>query len=306
MVATVDALHAVRERWHPRSVQLAAAPFAPCCQCEANRDMQFAQQSVRRCSNTANEEFIFVEMFLPFLRRHHSAGQNQPRTFIELGGNNGLSGSNTLYLEHCLGWRGIMLEGHTAQHAKLAANRPAVLTIGSAVCAAGQSVVKYGTPSAGRRQPSDRPTVTSQMLSDVAAAAQPHVSVPCAPLQSYLTPLGVSYTDLLSLDVEGSELVVLESLDWSKFSAATLIVEELRVEGVGLGWPKVRELLARRGYEHALSTCFRNFPTICDNYYVLPDRYDMEGLKARLGWQRWGNFTGWEVLGERHQQKCLK
>ena len=49
--------------------------------------------------------------------------------------------------------------------------------------------------------------------------------MPCAPLGDWLGLLRVGHVDLFSLDVEGAELLVLETLDWSRFSVGLMIVE---------------------------------------------------------------------------------
>ena len=53
-------------------------------------------------------------------------------TYLEIGANNGFA-SNTRYLEECLGWRGLLIEGHPQNFAVLK-RRPRSLTLASAVC----------------------------------------------------------------------------------------------------------------------------------------------------------------------------
>ena len=71
-----------------------------------------------------------VEQILPYMRLEQMA---KPLTFLELGAFDGIHASNTLYLEHCLGWRGLLIEPHPDAFARLALNRPRSWTIGSAV-----------------------------------------------------------------------------------------------------------------------------------------------------------------------------
>eukprot|EP00406_Dinophysis_acuminata_P027817 CAMPEP_0179341782 /NCGR_PEP_ID=MMETSP0797-20121207/70036_1 /TAXON_ID=47934 /ORGANISM="Dinophysis acuminata, Strain DAEP01" /LENGTH=148 /DNA_ID=CAMNT_0021055911 /DNA_START=19 /DNA_END=462 /DNA_ORIENTATION=- len=42
----------------------------------------------------------------------------------------------------------------------------------------------------------------------------PNFTVPCRPLGSMLAEAGVTYVDFFSLDVEGGELAVLQTMDW--------------------------------------------------------------------------------------------
>jgi len=72
------------------------------------------------------------------------------------------------------------------------------------------------------------------------------VSVPWAPLETLLAKHGIGKVDLLSIDVEGSELAVWRSLDWEKHQLTVVIVEWNT-----LGSPPAKE---------ALLEAFRPFP----------------------------------------------
>jgi FkbM family methyltransferase len=146
-------------------------------------------------------------------------------TFLELGANNGIHATNTRALERCLGWRGVLAEGHPALFAQLRKNRPHSLSLGMAVC-----------PTHTTANFTRRASVTSGILSQIDAhhlrrfripSSGPNatIPVPCAPLGDWLGLLRVGHVDLFSLDVEGAELLVLETLDWSRFSVGLMIVE---------------------------------------------------------------------------------
>ena len=60
-------------------------------------------------------------------------------TFLEIGANNGFA-SNTRHLEFCLGWSGLLVEGHPKNIALLRKSRPNALILASAVCASHGSV----------------------------------------------------------------------------------------------------------------------------------------------------------------------
>ena len=51
------------------------------------------------------------------------------------------------------------------------------------------------------------------------------VTVRCRALQSMLRELGTRHIDYFSLDVEGSEMLMLKSLDWDKLSIAVFTIE---------------------------------------------------------------------------------
>jgi len=52
--------------------------------------------------------------------------------------------------------------------------------------------------------------------------------VPCFPLDTILTALNRSRVDYLSLDIEGLELAVLKTIDWSRVDIRVLSVEFTR------------------------------------------------------------------------------
>lgn len=72
------------------------------------------------------------------------------------------------------------------------------------------------------------------------------IEVPCRPLGSILRSHGIAFVDFFSLDVEGAELLVLQTMDWSI---------PVRVWVIEFAWEnkdtnlKIVELMANNGYE---------------------------------------------------------
>lgn len=65
-------------------------------------------------------------------------------TFLEIGANNG-DASNTRFMESCLGWRGLLIEGHPKNLRWLNKTRPNMLRLESAVCE------RHGTTNFSKR-----------------------------------------------------------------------------------------------------------------------------------------------------------
>ena len=127
--------------------------------------------------------------------------------FLEIGGVDGLIESNSWIFEACLGWTGILVEGHPTFFRQLTRHRPATLNLNMAACASA-GVVNYTA----------RPW-TGAAVSDTASGATPEgrtleqlngatVPVACAPLGATLSTLGVHEIDFMSVDVEGAEVCV--------------------------------------------------------------------------------------------------
>lgn len=152
-------------------------------------------------------------------------------TFLEIGAYNGMDETTTWFFEACLGWRGILIEAHPASFDVLKEARPRTLNMRLAACAEWGFV---SFPAAGgttaRHAASTRrgnAGGVDQTTPRRAASPSPPSSlrVRCGPLGEYLTLLGVSRLDFVSLDVEGSEEVVVASVLRSGISLGVLMVE---------------------------------------------------------------------------------
>lgn len=70
--------------------------------------------------------------------------------------------------------------------------------------------------------------------------------MPCLPLYDVLGPLGIQHINFYVLDVEGGELAVLKSLDFSLLSFDVIVVE---ADGTNVTKDEaVRQLLTGAGY----------------------------------------------------------
>ena len=152
------------------------------------------------CSTSRGEDAALARTFfthwqtgsaLPGVR-----ASGAPATFLEIGGANGMTESCTWVFERCLGWRGILVEGHPKNFAELTSHRPGTLNLQMAVCPQ-EGWVNF--------------TAYSGTWTKIEESGS-RLQVQCGPLGTRLQQLGVLVIDLFVLDVEGSELLVLESL----------------------------------------------------------------------------------------------
>ena len=58
-----------------------------------------------------------------------------------------------------------------------------------------------------------------------AARMKPEIAVHCFPLNSIMAALNVTHVDYLSLDVEGPEVEILRTVDWSRLRVDVITVE---------------------------------------------------------------------------------
>ncbi len=163
--------------------------------------------------------------------------------FIELGAMDGITYSNTKFFEDTLGWTGILIEPVREYYEQLVKNRSKCFNYN---CAVG----KHNTVTFIGR------SATAGMVHTMASGfreawygqgSQEEWAINCRPLSEIIRETGLNAFDFLSLDVEGGELEVLQSIDWSK-TRIRLVLIELD------GWNEekdsaCRRLLKEQGFE---------------------------------------------------------
>ena len=92
-------------------------------------------------------------------------------------------------------------------------------------------------------------------------------NVPCGPIGSYLTAIGITYIDLFSLDVEGGELSVLLTMDWN------IKVHYLLIE-TNSKTPNITTYLKSRGFRvHDFNHCLLQGPDCGPSILFVNDNY---------------------------------
>ena len=231
-------------------------------------------ESVSMCTTSDGLEHHMVNLFLPHVLR--TAATSPPR-FLEIGGFDGLTGTNTLYLDRCLGWQGVMVEAHPRSFSTMRRHRPGVLSIHSAVCSEGEHELRFsaasdlgsqgdfGVNSAGLR--------TNRLNNGT-------IAVPCGKLTDSLGLLGIHHLTYLSLDVQGSELSIVRGIDWSALNISVLQVEEMRVLAAK-NRAVASHLKKAAGMSWELTLCNR-IGRSCDSFYVNPQLVAMDALRRAI------------------------
>jgi len=159
-------------------------------------------------------------------------------TFIEAGGNDGLSQSNTYWFERFRGWRGILIEAVPDQANQCRRNRPRAEVINAALVAseATKSVpIKAARLMAfipGTRTPEEEETHLRLAMETQNFRTIPEIDVPAMTLASILDRRGSTPADFLSLDVEGYEIPVLQGMDPHRHRPKRILVETKALEQV--------------------------------------------------------------------------
>lgn len=152
--------------------------------------------------------------------------------FVEAGANDGVTQSNTLYLEKYCGWTGLLVEPLPELAARCRVHRPNCLVENCALVPFDHpdssvemracnlmSVMKGGMKS---EEEELRHVATGARVQQVVPF---EVRVPARPLGAILDEHGTRHIDLLSLDVEGFELGVLKGIDFDKHRPTFMAIE---------------------------------------------------------------------------------
>eukprot|EP01065_Artemidia_motanka_P043588 TRINITY_DN6065_c2_g1_i1.p1 TRINITY_DN6065_c2_g1~~TRINITY_DN6065_c2_g1_i1.p1 ORF type:complete len:429 (+),score=103.50 TRINITY_DN6065_c2_g1_i1:70-1356(+) len=174
-----------------------------------------------------------------FCRRCHG-------TFVELGALDGVRFSNTLMFEKHFGWKGVLIEANPEQAEGLHAlpdRRSSTKFSPMGICGANSSrkllynggvgaAAGYVGPISNRGKP----------------GWESAKEIPCRPVGELIRKAGLKHVDLFSLDVEGAELEVLQTMDWS-IPVRVFVIESAPENAHNLR--RIRRLMQSRGYQRA-------------------------------------------------------
>lgn len=171
-------------------------------------------------------------------------------TYIEMGGYDGMTFSNSYVFNKALDWKGVLVEASPQSYKTLVRNRPnEIATVNAGACGLERDLHWVSTDSNrninGFLEFSAKSFQEQWWTPDVIAKAQ---VVKCRTLQNILLEtVGESFFfDFFSLDVEGAELEALTTLDFSKVGFGIIFVEaDPHNPMKNLA---VRTLLERNGY----------------------------------------------------------
>lgn len=164
-------------------------------------------------------------MLLPLVLQ--AAAESGRGTFVEIGANDGLYMSNTYVFERCFNFTGLLIEANPANFRALQRNakdlmlRPGVSLVHKGVCPTNGTMRVTAAGGVTSGSPGD---MSSAFLKKFAARnGKALVDVPCDSLGSLMDSAGLATATLLSLDVEGAEAKVLQTVNPARFSV--LIIE---------------------------------------------------------------------------------
>ena len=154
-------------------------------------------------------------------------------TYIEIGANDGLSQSNTWWLERDRGWSGLLIEPALNRFLELVRNRGSKNSFACTACMSPDYVGDHinliyadlmstsEVPDLVKLEPESH---TSGLQDE--SISRVRFSAPVTTLSALIDTFGLPNTiDFLSVDVEGAELHVLGGLDLTRHHVRHLLVE---------------------------------------------------------------------------------
>ncbi len=159
--------------------------------------------------------------------------------FVEVGGHDGVTQSNTKLFETFYKWHGILIEPSPKLYNVLCKNRPNSICY---QCALG-SFEEEGTYVYGDFDGSTMSSINGERLN---RPADQKVFV--RSLQSLLDELNMTHVDFLSLDTEGYEWNILKGIDFEKTQFNYILIEIYNHQ-----YDLIVDFLCEKGYELFLS-----------------------------------------------------
>ena len=163
--------------------------------------------------------------------------------FIELGANDGINQSNTMYFEKYYGWSGLLIEPHFPNFVKLRENRSEKNSYCNCACvefnfkSKNYNYIYSNLMSIGiddKNEIEDRFGHAEKGLAFLNPGEQNQVfKCEARTLDSVLREFNSpKHIDLFSLDVEGAELSVLRGVDFNEFSFGYILLESRNVDAI--------------------------------------------------------------------------
>jgi len=177
-------------------------------------------------------------------------------TFLEMGALDGSKFSNSWFYEKVLAWRGLCVEPNPLNYKKLLGNRPLCIDVNAAVTKENgmlkfMQVEGYADALSGIVDAYD-PRHLERIQEEVKTkgGTMEIVDIRGVTLHDLLAENNIDHVDFFSLDTEGSELMILQGIDWTKVSIDVIMVEN------NYGDDKVEQFMKTVGYKKDFSIQF--------------------------------------------------
>lgn len=170
--------------------------------------------------------------------------------FLEIGAYDGVEMSNSYWYERCLGWTGVLIEGHPRTSKYLRKRRPDTVQFEAAACEKDEGNVTFVggvTLVSGVAGQMPDSFVRDNHMAYLRGYEETHI-VKCRRISSMLQEAKVDHIDFWTLDVEGAEFTVLSTFDWVKVPVHILVIETDKDESTD--YKQRHDLLTSKGMKY--------------------------------------------------------
>ena len=150
--------------------------------------------------------------------------------FIEVGGNDGITQSNTAHLEFYKNWKGLLVEPILDKFQSMVTNRPNSICINTCLSNIDGELIKFNdvnlmsfVENSRKSQIDDEQWIYEG--EQCQGINRKKYELTTKKLQTVLDENNINKIDFFSLDVEGYELNVLQGLDFSKIRPKYILIE---------------------------------------------------------------------------------
>ncbi len=174
--------------------------------------------------------------------------------FVEIGGYDGINGSNTLFFEKFRNWKGICIEASPAQFEKMAQSRTAECLNIAVSDFEGEALffeITKGYDQMSRLKEDVQPEFLDNLKKmNKGKEAESHdITVKVATFDKIAKERDLTHVDYCSIDVEGTEIKVLQGIDFDYTDIRALSIENPPSQPDNFKF--VRDFMGDRGYQLA-------------------------------------------------------
>lgn len=179
--------------------------------------------------------------------------------FVDVGANDGITWSNSLSLEVNFNWKGICIEPHPGAFLKLIKNRNNATNLNCAVSKNEEELDFMVIDGYAEMLSGLVSTYDQQHLQRIKQETSAHgdtvtvTKIKCKSLTSILNENNISHVDYLSVDTEGAEISVIESIDFNQHTY-DLISLECNYDPIPM-----HNLMQSKGFSFLQKICSDNF-----------------------------------------------
>ena len=178
--------------------------------------------------------------------------------FVEVGAFDGVELSNSYFFE-ALGWDGCLIEPNPHFFKAYAAKRPYSVHVNAAVLAGQQNVTQFTTVLDEPALSYSKTSLAHKSRVKKVDSKIELIEVACVKLSEVLREIKQPI-DFISIDVEGAELSVLQTLDFKQNSPSVFIIED----NSGGSDKSVSDFLSNNGFE-------KRYQLGCNDFYLAKD-----------------------------------